>query len=39
MDSLQKQYDDETRHGADEQAQRQWNERIDKDLKAYGVKK
>jgi len=39
MNNLQKQYDDETRHGSDRYAQQQWNERIDKELKAYGVKK
>jgi len=32
MNNLQKQYDDETRHGSDEQAQQQWSERIDKEL-------
>jgi len=37
MDSLQKQYDDETRHGMDEFAQQRWNERIDKELRGYGV--
>jgi hypothetical protein len=36
---LQKQYDTETRHGTDQQAQRQWNEKIDKELEKYGVKK
>ncbi len=39
MDSLQKQYDAETRHGDDPSAQQRWNERIDKELKAYGVKR
>jgi hypothetical protein len=38
MNSLQKQYDDETLHGADQSAQQRWNERIDQELKAYGVK-
>jgi hypothetical protein len=33
MNNLQKQYDDETRHGSDEQAQQRWNERIDLELK------
>lgn len=33
MDKLQKQYDDETRHGADKQAQQQWDQRIDRELK------
>ncbi len=32
MNNLQKQYDNETRHGSDEQAQQRWNERIDKEL-------
>ncbi len=36
---LQKQYDTETRHGTDRQAQEQWNEKIDRELKTYGVKK
>jgi len=36
---LQKQYDSETRHGMDEQAQARWNEKIDKELKDLGVKK
>jgi len=33
MNNLQKQYDDETRHGSDESAQQRWNERIDGELK------
>jgi hypothetical protein len=36
--AMQKQYDAETRHGQDRQAQERWNEKIDKELKAYGVK-
>src|SRR5437879_3205619 len=36
---MQKQYDTETRHGQDRQAQEQWNEKIDKELKAYGLEK
>lgn len=36
---LQKQYDAETRHGMDEQAQARWNEKIDRELKECGVKK
>ncbi len=32
MDSLQKQYDAETRHGDDPAAQNQWNKKIDKEL-------
>jgi hypothetical protein len=38
MTNLQKQYDDETRHGADQSTQQRWNERIDKELKECGVK-
>jgi hypothetical protein len=36
MHTLQKQYDDETRHGIDHAAQQRWNERIDKELKEIG---
>ncbi len=36
---LQKQYDAETRHGTDQQAQAQWNEKIDKELETYSIKK
>ncbi len=36
---MQKQYDAETRHSEDHAAQAQWNEEIDKELKAFGVKK
>ncbi len=36
MDSLQKQYDVETNHGGNHAAQERWNERIDKELKAFG---
>jgi hypothetical protein len=39
LHTLQKQYDDETRHGVDELAQQLWNTRIDKELKELGVKK
>ncbi len=38
MNSLQKQYDKETNHGADQTAQQRWNERIDRELKAFSVK-
>ncbi len=38
MNRLQKQYDDETKHGLDQGAQQRWNERIDKELKELGVK-
>ena len=33
MSKLQKQYDNETSHGANQAAQQHWNERIDKELK------
>jgi hypothetical protein len=36
---MQTQYDSETHHGADHGAQEEWNEKIDKELKALGVKK
>ena len=36
---VQKQYDAETQHGMDRQAQEQWNEKIDKELLSYGIKK
>lgn len=39
MDTLQKQYDNETRHGTDQSAQQRWNERIDKELRELGVKR
>jgi hypothetical protein len=35
MDNLQKQYDSETNHGANQAAQQRWNERIDKELKTF----
>jgi len=38
MNNLQKQYDDETRHGTDATQQNNWNVRIDKELKVLGVK-
>lgn len=36
---MQKQYDAETRHGQDREAQARWNEKIDKELRAFGVKR
>ena len=36
---MQKQYDAETRHGQDKVAQANWDEKIDKELGAFGVKK
>jgi hypothetical protein len=36
---IQKQYDAETRHGQDREAQARWNEGIDKELREYGVKR
>jgi len=38
MDKLQKQYDGETNHSIDAFQQRQWDERIDKELQQLGVK-
>jgi len=38
MNIIQKQYDDETRHGTDTAEQGRWNLRIDKELKALGIK-
>jgi len=35
---MQKQYDRETHHGTDREAQAAWNEKIDQELKALGVK-
>jgi len=35
---MQNQYDNETHHGNDRQAQTQWNVKIDKELKELGVK-
>lgn len=37
--AIQKQYDTETHHGQDKQAQEQWNKKIDAELRTYGVKK
>lgn len=39
LDALQKQYDRETRHGMDSVSQAEWNEKIDKELIADGVKR
>jgi hypothetical protein len=36
---MQKQYDAETKHGLDRQAQEHWNENIDNELRKLGVKK
>jgi hypothetical protein len=38
MDALQKQYDDETSHGANQSVQQRWNVKIDTELKQFGVK-
>lgn len=35
---MQKQYDHDTHHGSDHQAQEAWNEKIDQELKLLGVK-
>jgi hypothetical protein len=37
--AMQKQYDADTRHGQDQQAQERWNEKIDKELRSLGLKK
>jgi hypothetical protein len=39
LNRLQKAYDTETRHGSDHAAQRQWNDRIDKELTAAGYRR
>lgn len=36
---MQKQYDAETKHGQDHEAQAKWNEEIDRELRKFGVKK
>jgi hypothetical protein len=38
MNRLQEQYDGETRHGLDREAQERWNRRIDEELRAFGVR-
>ncbi|WP_299986565.1 hypothetical protein [uncultured Pontibacter sp.] len=38
MNQLQDQYDSETRHGLDTAAQERWNQRLEQELKAMGVK-
>jgi hypothetical protein len=38
MNKMQKQYDNETRHGSDKTEQQLWNVKIDKELKEMGVK-
>jgi hypothetical protein len=38
MNQLQDQYDAETRHGVDKIAQELWNQRLEKELKAMGIK-
>jgi len=37
MNTMQKQYDKETRHGIDHSAQEKWNDKIDKELKAIAI--
>jgi len=39
MNRMQKQYDEETRHGQDPLAQERWNLKIDAELRTFGVKK
>ncbi|WP_242919896.1 hypothetical protein [Pontibacter liquoris] len=38
MNHLQEQYDGETQHGLDEAAQQRWNQRIDQEMHALGLK-
>ena len=38
MDTLEMRYDSETAHGLDQSVQEKWNERIDKELKEWGVR-
>ncbi len=38
MNRVQEQYDDETQHGLNREAQDRWNRRIDEELKAFRVK-
>ena len=38
MNRVQEQYDAETQHGRDAAAQQRWNQRIDAELRRYGVK-
>jgi len=37
--AMQKQYDADTHHGDNRQAQEQWNEKLDKELSSFGLKK
>jgi hypothetical protein len=39
LNRMQTQYDRETHHGTDHEEQARWNEQIDKELRALGVKK
>ena len=38
MNKLQRQYDHETIHGSNQSAQQAWNEKIDEELKVFGIK-
>ena len=38
MNHLQKQYDDETNHSINQAAQERWNQKIDAELRSFGVK-
>jgi hypothetical protein len=38
MNQLQDQYDGETQHGINKVAQEQWNQRLEKELKEFGIK-
>ena len=39
MNRLQERYDAETAHGIDQMAQERWNQKIDAELRSFGVKK
>jgi hypothetical protein len=39
MNRMQKQYDGETNHSLNQAAQEQWNQKIDAELRSFGVKK
>lgn len=39
MNRMQEQYDQETKHGLDQDAQQRWNERIDKELLTFKIEK
>ncbi|MCK8492292.1 MULTISPECIES: hypothetical protein [Spirosoma] len=39
MNHMQEQYDSETNHGINQAAQERWNQKLDAELRAFGVKK